>query len=201
MLGGTQSLHTNAKDEALGLPTPESARTALRTQQILAHESGITDAVDPLAGSYYLEHLCDELEREAQAILGQVEALGGSVRAIEVGFIQQEIEEAAYRFQREVEQGTRVVVGVNAFQGGEETVIPVQAVDPGVQLEREREVQAYRQKRNRAASAAALSALREAAGTDTNLFPLVLEAFRSGATLGEVCDELRREWGEYAASG
>jgi methylmalonyl-CoA mutase N-terminal domain/subunit len=201
VLGGTQSLHTNAKDEALGLPTPESARTALRTQQILAHESGIADVVDPLAGSYYLEHLCDELEREATTILEQVEALGGSVKAIEMGFIQQEIEEAAYRFQREVEQGTRVVVGVNAFQAGEEPVIPVQVVDAGVQLEREKEVQAYRQKRNRAKSSAALSALREAARANTNLFPLVLEAFRSGATLGEVCGELRREWGEYVAVG
>ena len=197
VLGGTQSLHTNAKDEALGLPTPESARTALRTQQILAFESGVPEAVDPLAGSYFVEHLTDGLERDANDLLAQVEALGGSVKAIEAGFIQEEIEEAAFRFQREVERETRVVVGVNRFRVTDDVPVPVQEIDPEVQAKREAQVRAFRAERSQAETDAALSKLCEAARGEDNLFPFVLDAFRKRATLGEICGVLRREWGEY----
>ena len=197
VLGGTQSLHTNAKDEALGLPTEESARTALRTQQILAFESGVPEAVDPLAGSYYVEHLTDELEEQAQVLLRQVEDLGGSVAAIEAGFLQQEIEEAAYRFQQEVESGERKVVGVNSFRLAEEQSLPVHAVDPGVQARRCEEVREFRARRDGERAADALAELRTVARGSANIFPAVLEAFRSRATLGEVCGVLREEWGEY----
>ena len=197
VLGGTQSLHTNAKDEALGLPTPESARTALRTQQILAFESGVPEAVDPLAGSFYVESLTDELESQANSLLAQVEALGGSVKAIEAGFIQEEIEEAAFRFQREVEREARVVVGVNRFRVTDDVPVPVQEIDPEVQAKREAQVRAFRGARNQHETDAALSKLCEAARGEDNLFPFVLDAFRKRATLGEICGVLRLEWGEY----
>ncbi len=197
VLGGTQSLHTNALDEALGLPTESSARTALRTQQILAYETGVPETVDPLAGSYYLETLTDELEAEANELMQQVEDLGGSVKAIEAGFIQEEIEEAAYRFQQAVEQGERVIVGVNRFGLERETPVSIQEIDPEVQREREQEVQAFRQNRDGAKTEAALASLRHAANGADNLFPFVLDAFRAHATLGEICSVLREEWGEY----
>ena len=197
VLGGTQSLHTNALDEALGLPTESSARTALRTQQILAYETSVPEAVDPLAGSYYVETLTDELETEAHELMQQVEDLGGSVKAIEAGFIQEEIEEAAYRFQQAVEQGERVIVGVNRFGLETETPVPIQEIDPEVQREREQEVQAFRQNRDSAKTDAALWSLRHASKGEANLFPFVLDAFRAYATLGEICGVLRQEWGEY----
>ena len=197
VLGGTQSLHTNALDEALGLPTESSARTALRTQQILAYETGVPEAVDPLAGSYYVETLTDALETEAHELMQQVEDLGGSVKAIEAGFIQEEIEEAAYRFQQAIESGERVIVGVNRFGLERETPVPIQEIDPEVQREREQEVQAFRQNRDTAATDAALASLRHAANGADNLFPFVLDAFRTHATLGEICGILRQEWGEY----
>ena len=148
VLGGTQSLHTNGMDEALGLPTDRSARTALRTQQVLAYESGVADAVDPLAGSYYVEQLTDTLEAEAEDLMRQIEDLGGSVKAIEAGFIQEEIEEAAFRFQREIEKEERVVVGVNRFRMENEAGVPIQELSADTQENREREVRAYREKRN-----------------------------------------------------
>jgi len=197
VLGGTQSLHTNGKDEALGLPTPESARTALRTQQILAYESGVAEAIDPLAGSYYLEHLTDDLERQALAYLERIEELGGSVRAIEAGFIQGEIEEAAYRQQRDIESGRRLVVGINAFTTSGDPPIAVQEIDPRLQDHRREQVIAYRNERHQSRCDAALDALEAATASDDNLFPRVLEAFRARATLGEVCSVLRRRWGEY----
>ena len=197
VLGGTQSLHTNALDEALGLPTESSARTALRTQQVLAYETGVPEAVDPLAGSYYVEHLTDELERQANELINQVEDLGGSVRAIEAGFIQEEIEEAAFRFQKEVESEERVIVGVNRFRLEQETPVPVQELDADMQDKREQQVQAFRKNRDQEKTDAALSSLCHAARGDDNLFPYVLKAFREKATLGEICGVLRREWGEY----
>jgi methylmalonyl-CoA mutase N-terminal domain/subunit len=197
VLGGTQSLHTNAKDEALGLPTSESARTALRTQQILAFETGVPEAVDPLAGSYYLEHLTDELEAEAGRLLQEVEDLGGSVAAIEAGFIQQEIEEAAYRFQREVESGERKVVGVNSFRVDEAEAVPIQQIDPEVRRARCQELAEWRSSRDGVAWSNSLDALRAAAEGEDNLFPPVLEALRARSTLGEVCGVLRKVWGEY----
>ena len=197
VLGGTQSLHTNAMDEALGLPTEASARVALRTQQLLASESGVLEAIDPLAGSYYVEHLTDELESQALTLINQVEDLGGSVRAIEAGFIQGEIEEAAYRFQREIEKEERIIVGVNAFQLENDAPTPIQVIDPELQSKREAEVKAFRQKRDETETQTALAKVREASRGEANLFPVVQAALKAGATLGEVCGVLREEWGEY----
>ncbi len=197
VLGGTQSLHTNGMDEALGLPTDRSARVALRTQQILAYESGVTREPDPLGGSYVIENLTDKLEQDALTLMQQVEDLGGSVRALESGFIQEEIEEAAFRFQREVETGERIVVGINRFRLDKEDGVPVQELSAETEGARVRELKSYREKRDQAETDEALTALQTAAQTTENLFPLVLEAFHTGATLGEVCGVLRREWGEY----
>jgi len=198
VLGGTQSLHTNALDEALGLPTPPSARLALRTQQILAHETGVPEAVDPLGGSYYVEHLTDALEEEAAELMQRIEDLGGAVKAIEAGYVQREIEESAYRHQREIEEGERVVVGINRFAGeGDDEPVPVQRIDPGLQQRRAAEMRAFRERRDGAAASTALDALAAAAETDANLFPVVLDAFRARATLGEIAGVLRRVWGEY----
>jgi methylmalonyl-CoA mutase N-terminal domain/subunit len=197
VLGGTQSLHTNAKDEALGLPTEASASTALRTQQILAYETGVPRAIDPLAGSYYLEHLTDALERDAGELLRQIDDLGGSVAAIEAGFIQEEIEASAYRQQLEIESGARTMVGVNSFLSEDRESVPIQAIDPEVQARREAEVQAYRRRRNADDALAALAAVERAALGSDNLFPYVQNAFRRGATLGEICGRLRSLWGEF----
>ena len=197
VLGGTQSLHTNAMDEALGLPTEASARTALRTQQILAHESGVASAIDPLGGSFYVEHLTDRLEREATRLIEQVDMLGGAVRAVEAGFVQDEIEESAYRQQREIEAGERVVVGVNRYRSDDDVPVPVQGIDPELQARREREVQAFRGRRDGAAASAAVAEVRTAAAGDAPMFPVVLHALRAEATLGEVCGALREVWGEY----
>ncbi len=198
VLGGTQSLHTNALDEALGLPTPSSARLALRTQQILAHETGVPDAIDPLGGSFYLERLTDALESEAQELMQRIEDLGGAVEAIEAGYVQREIEESAYRQQRDVEDGERVVVGINRFvDDSAGDAVPVQRIDPGLQQRRVAEVRAFRERRDGAAASAALDAVAQRARTDENLFPAVLHAFRAHATLGEIAGVLRNEWGEY----
>ena len=197
VLGGTQSLHTNGMDEALGLPTDRSARVALRTQQILAYESGVTREPDPLGGSYVIENLTDTLEQDALTLMQQVEDLGGSIKAIEAGFIQEEIEEAAFGFQREVETGERVVVGVNRFRLDKEAGVPVQELSAETEGARVREVQSYRKTRDQAVADEALATLASASQTSENLFPLVLSAFRARATLGEVCGVLRREWGEY----
>lgn len=205
VLGGTQSLHTNALDEALGLPTPASARLALRTQQILAYETGVARAVDPLAGSYYLENLCDELEAAALAIMAQVDDLGGAVQAIEAGFVQREIEESAYRFQREIESGERVVVGVNRFAEDDAGEVPIQAIDPELEGRRSADLAAFRRGRDGAALSDALRELRRVAegedgpgaGASAPIFPAVQAAFARRATLGEVCGVLREVWGEY----
>lgn len=198
VLGGTQSLHTNALDEALGLPTEESARLALRTQQVLAYETGVPDAIDPLAGSYYVEHLTDALEAEAEALMEQVEDLGGAVRAIEAGFVQREIEESAYRQQRAVEEGEQVVVGVNRFtEGGEGVSVPVQEHDPTVDERRAQQLREFREKRDGVEVSQALEPLRQAAEGTGPLYPVVKEALRRRATLGEVCSVLRAAWGEY----
>jgi methylmalonyl-CoA mutase, N-terminal domain len=197
VLGGTQSLHTNALDEALGLPTPTSARIALRTQQILAYESGVTEAVDPFAGSFYIEHLTDELETRAKEYLRQIEDLGGSVKAVEAGFIQEEIEESAYRFQQEIEAGKRIIVGVNKFQSDDETKTPIQTIDDKLQASREAQVRAFRENRDASPTNSSLAQLHYVAKGNDNLFPFVLNAFRAKATLGEICGVLREVWGEY----
>ena len=200
VLGGTQSLHTNAKDEALGLPTEASARTALRTQQILAYETGVADAIDPLAGSFYLEHLCDELEARATALMTRIDDVGGAVAALERGLVHEEIEASAYRHQREIEEGERIVVGVNRFQEETEPETPVMRTDPRLQEERIHAVRSFRERRDNVAASAALERLRRAAAGDGSLFVPIREALRSRSTLGEVCGVLRDEWGRYEAS-
>ena len=200
VLGGTQSLHTNAYDEALGLPTEKSALLALRTQQILAYESGVTRAIDPLGGSFYVEHLTDKLEREAEQILREIDALGGAVAAVEAGYFQRALEESAWQFQKEVEEGKRVIVGVNRFFDPNSPLnepVPVQRIDPELHERRKRELAAFKANRDGESVRVGLERLREAARGEENLFPYVLEAFRRRATLGEVCGVLREEWGEY----
>lgn len=200
VLGGTQSLHTNAYDEALGLPTEKSALLALRTQQILAFESGVTRAIDPLGGSFYVEHLTDQLEKEAERLIREIDALGGAVAAVEAGYFQRAIEESAWQFQKEVEEGKRVIVGVNRFADPRSPLnepTPVQRIDPGLHEKRKRELAAFKAKRDGESVRIGLESLRQAARGSENLFPYVLEAFRRRATLGEVCGVLREEWGEY----
>ncbi len=200
LLGGTQSLHTNSKDEALALPTENSVRIALRTQQIIAYESGAAETVDPLAGSYYVESLTNRIEEEASAYLKRVDDLGGAVKAIEQGYVQQEIQDSAYRYQMEVEKGERVVVGLNKFQIDEGRPEGLLRVDPVVgerQVARLRELKA---KRDDAKVKAALGELGAVAKGEGNLMPPILAAVRSYATLGEVCDVLRGVFGEYRPS-
>ncbi|HEX2065368.1 MAG TPA: methylmalonyl-CoA mutase family protein, partial [Candidatus Thermoplasmatota archaeon] len=197
VLGGTQSLHTNSMDEALGLPTEKAARIALRTQQIIAHESGVASTVDPVAGSYTIERLTEDLEAEATALIAKIDQMGGMLRAIEKGWVQGQIQEAAYRFQREVEEGRRTVVGVNDFVLEGERPPEILKVDDGperAQLARLAQVKA---ERDGARVAAALAGLRKAARGTENVLPSILEAVRAYATLGEICGALRQEWGEY----
>ncbi|KGQ22618.1 acyl-CoA mutase large subunit family protein [Thermus filiformis] len=200
VLGGTQSLHTNAYDEALGLPTEKSALLALRTQQILAYESGVTRAVDPLGGSFYVEHLTEELEKEAERLIAEIDALGGAVAAVEAGYFQRAIEESAWRFQKEVEEEKRIIVGVNRFFDPNSPLnepVPVQRIDPELHEKRKQELARFKKERDGESVRIGLEELRRAARGQENLFPYVLEAFRRRATLGEVCGVLREEWGEY----
>jgi methylmalonyl-CoA mutase N-terminal domain/subunit len=202
VLGGTQSLHTNGYDEALALPTAEAATLALRTQQILANESGVTNTVDPLAGSYYVEHLTDELERRATELLGRVDALGGAERAIAAGFFQEEIARSAYEHQLRVERGETVIVGVNRFEDGAE---PPQIATPDYSaLEREQveRVRRARATRDTTAAQRALDALRDASvltggSFRSHLMPLIIDAVRARATLGEISEALAANWGVY----
>jgi methylmalonyl-CoA mutase, N-terminal domain len=196
VLGGTQSLHTNGKDEALSLPTEDSVRIALRTQQILAYETGVADTIDPLAGSYYVEALTDELERRAWEYIERIDALGGSVRAIEQGYIQREIEEAAYAYQRDLEAERRIVVGVNKFQVAEEQPIEILRVDPELSRRQVAKLAALRERRDNAAVTARLGVLGQAARGHDNLMPRILDAVEAYATLGEISDVLRGVFGE-----
>jgi methylmalonyl-CoA mutase N-terminal domain/subunit len=196
VLGGTQSLHTNSKDEALSLPTEDAVRLALRTQQILAYETGVADTVDPLAGSYYVESLTDALEAQAQDYIVKIDALGGSVRAIEQGYIQREIEEAAYRYQRELDEQKQIVVGVNRFQQAEEAPIPTLRIDPDVGRRQAAKLVALRDRRDNAAVTSALTALEAAARGSENVMPRILAAVEAYATLGEISDTMRRVFGE-----
>ncbi len=199
VLGGVQSLALSCYDEALALPTEEAQRIALRTQQIIAHETGVTDTVDPLAGSYYVEYLTNELERRAREYLERIEAMGGAVRAIESGWMQQEIQAASWAYQQDVESGREVVVGVNRFRGEDEEPKLIFRVDPRLaeaQLER---LAALRRERDAATVARSLARLRAAAEGDDNLMPPILEAVKSYATLGEICGVLREVFGDYRA--
>lgn len=201
VLGGTQSLHTNSRDEALALPTEESVRIALRTQQILAYESGVADTIDPLAGSYYIESLTDRIEKEVMEYLEKIDELGGAVSAIEKGYIQKEIQNSAYKYQMEIEAGDRIVVGVNRFQIEEETHKDILKVDPEVErVQRENLVQLKKERNNDEVNNK-LEALKEAAkDSSVNLMPYILDAVKTYATLGEICNVLREVFGEYEQS-
>jgi methylmalonyl-CoA mutase N-terminal domain/subunit len=199
VLGGTQSLHTNSLDEALWLPTEESVRIALRTQQIIAHESGVANTVDPLAGSYVVEYLTNEIERQAQAYIEKIDAMGGVLVAIERGYIQQEIADAAYRYQQAVEKGERIVVGVNAYQIEEEARrLKRLVVDPAVEARQRERLAALRARRDAERVSAMLARVEAAArAPDQMLMPLFIAAVEADCTLGEICGVLRRVWGEY----
>jgi methylmalonyl-CoA mutase N-terminal domain/subunit len=201
VLGGTQSLHTNGYDEAMALPTEEAATVALRTQQILAEETGVADTADPLAGSYFVERLTDELEREAKRWLGLVEERGGAVSAIERGFIQNAIADNAYQRELAREAGTEIVVGVNKYAAGEAEPIPIQRIDQEAVARQIERVGSYRQRHDQANVATALERVAEAARGDENLLPVMKEALLAGATLGQICAALRAVFGEYRASG
>jgi methylmalonyl-CoA mutase N-terminal domain/subunit len=197
--GGAQSLHTNSFDEALALPSEHAARVALRTQQILQAEAGATDTADPLGGSYFVESLTDELEARAWELIGRVDELGGAVAAIEQGFVQDEIEQAAFAWQQRVESGERTIVGVNAFQEASDERVELLRIDPEAerrQLERTARVRA---ERNADEAAAALAAVRDTARGDANLLPALRDALRVRCTVGEICETLREEWGMYDA--
>jgi methylmalonyl-CoA mutase N-terminal domain/subunit len=198
VLGGTQSLHTNSFDEALALPTEDAVRIALRTQQVIAHETGVVNTIDPLGGAYYVEHLTDELERQAYEAFERIRALGGMVAAIEQNVPQREIAEASFRYQQEVEFAQRVVVGVNRYQLADEQPPPILRIDPALEGRQIERVRALRARRDTAAVERHLAALRDAAARpDVNLMPLIVEAARDYVTLGETCDALREVWGVW----
>ena len=197
ILGGTQSLHTNAYDEALGLPGEHAALLALRTQQVLANESGVTDSADPLAGSYWVEHLTAELERHARALLERVDDRGGMVEAIAAGWVQEQIHQAAYRWHKEVESRTRIVVGVNDYVEDSPAPAPPFRPDPSIEAKRRSFLAAWKSERDAVAARATLTRLERAARGSENLMPLILEALKAHVTLGEVCDTLRTVFGEY----
>ena len=200
VLGGTQSLHTNSRDEALSLPTEQSVEIALRTQQILAFESGVAESVDPLAGSYLVENWTDEIERRACDYIDKIDAMGGALNAIEKGYMQREIQESAYRWQRAVDRGDKTIVGVNQFQSDEELQLDILRVDPAAGQRQVDRLQALRQRRDNRSVSDALARLRAAAETDDSLMPCILDAVEHYATLGEICDVMRQVFGEYQAS-
>jgi methylmalonyl-CoA mutase N-terminal domain/subunit len=197
VLGGTQSLHTNSFDEALALPTESSVELALRTQQIIGYETGVADVIDPLAGSYYIETLTDRVEAEALAYLERIEDMGGALTCIEQGFQQREIQESAFRLQRMAETKERIVVGVNQFQTEALEVPPILRVDPAIGQRQIARLKALRARRDQAAVDAALEAIRAAARGTENMVPLLVAAVEAYATIGEICNVLRQEWGEY----
>jgi methylmalonyl-CoA mutase N-terminal domain/subunit len=195
VLGGTQSLHTNSFDEALALPTEHAVRLALRTQQVIAHETGVVNTADPLGGSYYLEHLTDELERQANDYFDRIEQFGGVIPAIEENFFQREIAEASFRYQSEVEAEQRVIVGVNRYQLDDERPLEILRIDPALEQKQIERVQAVRARRDSAAVESALAELKRAAEGDTNLMVPIMAASRVFTTMGEMCEALRDVWG------
>jgi methylmalonyl-CoA mutase N-terminal domain/subunit len=200
VLGGTQSLHTNAFDEALALPTEHSATIALRTQQVIGYETGVADVVDPLGGSYYVESLTDDLEQLASSYIEKIDGMGGAVAAIEQGFYQDEIHEAAFRIQQAIERGDRIVVGVNRFQVPEDDERELQRIGAEEVARQVERVRALRRERDQRAVDAALADVRAAAAGSVNLLPPMKDALRARATLGEVSDVLRGVFGEYRPS-
>jgi methylmalonyl-CoA mutase N-terminal domain/subunit len=201
VLGGTQSLHTNAFDETYALPTEESAMLALRTQQLIAHESGVDRAVDPLGGSYYVEYLTDEMEKRALEYIRRIDEMGGIIRAVEEGYPQKEIGESAYRYQREVEEGERLIVGVNAFRSEQDEPVQILKIEERVAEEQIARIRQVKQERDPKAVAGALAKVEAAARGTENLMPPVLEAVKAYATLGEISDVFRKVWGQYREGG
>ena len=201
VLGGTQSLHTNSMDEALWLPTEKSVRVALRTQQIIAFESGVADSVDPLAGSYLIEYLTDEIEKGAQEYIAKIDDMGGALQSIEKGFMQNEIQNAAYDAQKAIERGEQVVVGVNQFQAEESLTLERLQVDPAIELGQRLKLANLRANRDSAKVSELLSQLENLARGTWNLIPLFIECVENDITLGEICNTLRGVWGEYVAEG
>jgi methylmalonyl-CoA mutase, N-terminal domain len=198
VLGGTQSLHTNSFDEALALPTERAVRIALRTQQVIAHETGVVNTIDPLGGSYYLEQLTNELERQAYDYFDRIEKLGGVVESIKENFFQREIADASFRYQSEVEREQRVVVGVNRYEIDEETPLEILRIDPALEQQQIARVQALRARRDSAAVERALAALKDAAARDdVNLMPAIVDAAKAYVTMGEMCDAWREVWGTW----
>jgi methylmalonyl-CoA mutase N-terminal domain/subunit len=198
VLGGTQSLHTNSFDEALALPTEDAVRIALRTQQVIAHETGVVNTIDPLGGSYYLEDLTNRLEAEAYDYFDRIEKLGGVIPAIKENFFQREIADASFRYQHEVEQKQRIVVGVNRYELDDEPEVEILRIDPALETKQIERVKALRARRDSASAETALSKIKEAAASDRqNLMPPLLEASRAYVTLGEMCDALREVWGVW----
>jgi methylmalonyl-CoA mutase N-terminal domain/subunit len=198
VLGGTQSLHTNSFDEALALPTEDAVRIALRTQQVIAHETGVVNTIDPLGGSYYVEHLTNELERQAYEYFSRIEALGGVVEAIKENFFQREIAEASFRYQAEVEAKQRIIVGVNRYQLDDEQPLEILKIDPALEPQQIERVKALRGRRDSEAVESALGALKAAsARNDVNLMPVILDAARAYVTMGEMCDVWREVWGVW----
>jgi len=200
VLGGCQSLHCNAKDEALGLPTEEAALLALRTQQVIAHESGVADTVDPLGGAYYVESLTEGIERRAREYLERIEKLGGMLAAIEKGWVQREIQQAAFECQRAVERGEQVVVGVNRYTAAQEGAVPTLRIDPEIEQAQVERLRRLRARREAAPVRTALARVEEAARSSENLMPPILQAVEAYATVGEIADALRRVFGEYKES-
>jgi methylmalonyl-CoA mutase N-terminal domain/subunit len=198
VLGGTQSLHTNSLDEALALPTEESALLALRTQQVIANETGVASTIDPLAGSYYIESLTDTLETAAEAYIQRIDQMGGTITAIEAEYQQSEIQEAAYRWQKQIDAQERVIVGVNRFQMEEHSHPKILQADPALQAEQVRRLQVLRAERDSEAVADALAHLGNAAGTTDNLVPPIIKCVEHLCTLGEISDALRQVFGSYA---
>jgi methylmalonyl-CoA mutase N-terminal domain/subunit len=197
VLGGTQSLHTNSKDEALALPTEQSARTALRTQQIIAHESGITNTVDPLAGSYYVEAMTDLIEKDAEDYINKIDSIGGMIAAIENGYVQTEIQKAAYKFEKEMENGKRIIVGQNKFRGEKDEEPELLKIDMKIQEEQIKFLSEIRKERDQQQVEKNLNALKKAAGTNENLIPYIISAVKAYASVGEICNAMREIFGEY----
>jgi methylmalonyl-CoA mutase N-terminal domain/subunit len=197
VIGGTQSLHTNGRDEALALPTEDAARIALRTQQIIGYESGVANTIDPFAGSYHVEKLTSEIENGARELLTRIEAAGGTLAAIEAGYIQRQVQESAYKAQLAIDAGEAVVVGVNKFVTDEAASIEVFRVDPQLEAQQIQRVRSVREARNASAWAAALDAVRSAARGSDNLVPPIIAAVEAQATVGEIADTLRGVFGEY----
>ncbi|MFW6148232.1 MAG: acyl-CoA mutase large subunit family protein [Atribacterota bacterium] len=200
VLGGTQSLHTNSRDEALSLPSQKAVRIALRTQQVIAYESGVTETVDPLAGSYYIEKLTKEIEDAVMDYINQIEKLGGAPKAIEKGFIQREIQNSAYQYQKDVEEKKRIIVGVNQFQSEEETMKDLLKVNPEIEKQQIKKLEEVKNKRDEPKVQESLGLLKEAASSDKNVMPFILDCVKRYATLGEICDQLREIYGEYKDS-